>query len=173
MTSHTALCECKYSDILSNNIMNNDITGESLNKIIEIVDESNIEVLKCLFKALEKFSKDVGGFIIIGFTISSAISTIFFFIIEYTKLKSHILRIYDKFKSLISKKTLISNVMPFPPKRKKQKNKTIEHKNSKKGLLRKNKKKKSQNYISNTSTDVERLSSKNQRFSIIEDTDHE
>ena len=59
-TTKSAICECKYNDILNNDISNNDLLGDSTSEILEIVENSNIEVLKCLFKAFKHIKKNMG-----------------------------------------------------------------------------------------------------------------
>ena len=60
---YKAKCECTFSIIINNDLINNPMTGE----IINIIQEMNIEVVKCykdVFK-LEYFKKNTGSIIIL------------------------------------------------------------------------------------------------------------
>ena len=115
-TSHEALCECKYNEILNNGNLNSDLMDDTLGNLNKIVDESNIEVLKCLGKAIKKFNKEVGGFIILSFFICSIISTILFYTLENNKIKKYIQNLYERFKQITSKNTN-NNINSQPPKK--------------------------------------------------------
>ena len=115
MTSHTTLCECKYSEVLNNSKFNSDLMSDTMGDLNKMVSSSNIEVLKCLTKAIKKFTKEVGGFIILSFFICSAISALLFYLIENIKINSYIHNLYEKFKYIILKN--ISNINSPPPKK--------------------------------------------------------
>ena len=78
--------------------------------------EINIEVLKCLIKAMKRFTNEVGGFIILSFFICSIISTVLFYLLEYIKMKSYIHNLYEKFK-LIILENITNNINSPPPKK--------------------------------------------------------
>ena len=61
-TTKSAICECKYSDLL--NSANNDFLEETTTEILNIVEKSNVEVVKCVVKSLKHFKENYGGFIV-------------------------------------------------------------------------------------------------------------
>ena len=158
LTSHVALCECKYSDILNNGALNNDFMEDTLVDLKKMVEASNIEVLKCLIKAMKNFTKEVGGFIILGLFVCCAISVVLFYCRETIEMKTYITKIYDRFKLLILGN--INNINSSPPKKdnnyenddskddedskdskdKKNNKLAIKESNSKRQLIRKNEK---------------------------------
>ena len=127
-TTKSAICECKYNDILNNDISNNDLLGDSTSEILEIVENSNIEVLKCLFKAFKHFKKKYGGYIILSFTFLAIIFTIFFYCVQFNKIKLYIFELTKNYLNLLSQNTALL----WPPKKKRKKGDDEDEKYSRK-----------------------------------------
>ena len=75
--NYEVLCECTFSNIINSNIINNYFTGE----VVELITNTNLEVLKCynsifMFKGLKE---SYGGLIIITLFIIQIILNILFF----------------------------------------------------------------------------------------------
>ena len=82
---YEVICECTFSNIINNNLINNVFTGE----VIEIVREMNIEVLKCyqdVFK-FEYFKKNYGGIMILVLILIQGIINIIYFCKDLIKIK--------------------------------------------------------------------------------------
>jgi hypothetical protein len=119
-TSHEALCECKYNDILNIGNLNNDLMEDTLGNIKKIVDESNIEVLKCLKEGIEHFTENAGGFIVGGMAAVSIGSTVLFYLFNYSGIKIFIFNLTQNFCSTFMSGVQSLNLMPLaPPKLKK------------------------------------------------------
>ena len=69
LTSLTAICQCKFAEILSGNIFTeNAFISKISDEIIEIISLSNLEILKC-YKDIfiyKYFKKNIGEFIILA-----------------------------------------------------------------------------------------------------------
>ena len=150
-TEKTAICECKFNDIINNNKANNEITEEYISSITKIVRNSNIEVLKCFKYAVKFFNKSYGGYIILVLFLLSIIFTTIFFILQFSKIKIYIFDLTQNYISLIFKTNnrMINN--DNPPKF--IRDKTRENNEKEKKNDNKDKRKKStkihNNYFSN------------------------
>ena len=64
LTDMTALCKCKFNDIINNELIKDNVFINSItNEIVEIITQSNLEVLKCYKYIFINFQKSIGGFI--------------------------------------------------------------------------------------------------------------
>ena len=89
LTTMNAICECKFNDIINNELLNNAIFSETFGETIELINNSNIEVLKCFKYIFKYFKKSIGGLIIIigiGLYIPF---TIIFILIDLKKIKAY------------------------------------------------------------------------------------
>ena len=100
-TIKAAICECKFNDILSNNIAN-DIFGESISQLTSIINKSNIEVIKCLKYAFKYFGEKYGAIIVLSLFFASINFTIIFYLLNYQKIKLYIFHLTKNYISLIS-----------------------------------------------------------------------
>ena len=132
MSTYEAECECTFQDLLSKSIFQSELLGdnilvkETLQEIMEIIYNLNLEILAC-YKDIYNFNyfiKNVGGFIITGLILIQTICIIYF----YTKAKYELVKyIYSltetfiMFKSKNSKPKNLSN----PLKRKENKNNNL------------------------------------------------
>ena len=132
MSTYEAECECTFQDLLSKSIFQSELLGdnilvkETLQEIMEIIYNLNLEILAC-YKDIYNFNyfiKNVGGFIITGLILIQTICIIYF----YTKAKYELVKyIYSltetfiMFKSKNSKPKNLSN----PLKRKANKNNNL------------------------------------------------
>ena len=134
-TTKSAIYECKYKDIVNNKAANNDILSETTSKIVNIIGESNIEVLKCLSYAFKHFNRGYGGYIVISLYIFSITSTIFFYLNTLSKIKLYIYNITQNFLSLLTrnKNNIQNNLNSLaPPKKEKNSEKSSENISKKK-----------------------------------------
>ena len=102
-----AECDCKMNNIFNNNpISNNAFVKSQLGDIEELINQVNIEVMKCssnLFKR-KKASSFIGTFIILSLIIIQIIITVFYFIFNVTPIKIYIFILLNKFLSFRNKK---------------------------------------------------------------------
>ena len=122
-TIKAAICECKYSDVLNSG--NNEFLEEYSSEILDITEKSNIEVIKCVIKGLKYFKENYGGIIIISLTACTILSTIFFYIFQYSKIKLYIFDLTRRFililNNLLKNVTNSSGTQLAPPKYRMQK----------------------------------------------------
>ena len=102
-TSKSVMCDCNFNDISNNALLNNDILGDTTSEIVDIINSSNIEVIKCLIKAFQYFRRGFGGYIIIALTALSIIFTLLFIIVQFSNIKLYIFELTKNYLSLISK----------------------------------------------------------------------
>ena len=139
LTTMEAECECTFYDLLSKNIFDNDLIGdnvlikETIEGIIEMLSNLNIEILMC-FKDVFDFNylkKNAGGFIAMILFIIHTIFIIYFYSVTKEKITRYIYSLTEKYishiiktekidktnSSIIKKNKTIKN----PPKKKKNK----------------------------------------------------
>ena len=96
-----AICECSFSDILNNDLLNNPFTGELLDTLKEI----NIEVVKCykdLFK-LEYFKKNTGSIIILFLIVIQIFFNIIYYLITVSAIHGFTLRLINSYYYYLNK----------------------------------------------------------------------
>ena len=118
-TTKTATCKCKADDNLLNNIANNPFLDIDL----DLIDESNIEVLKCYHDFFDQkyIKKNIGFFLSLTFIFFQVICTILLIKYGFFGLKIMIYEIITKFNNLIKNKKLNKNkknILNEPPKKK-------------------------------------------------------
>ena len=129
-TTMKAECQCAFQDLLSKNIFQNDLIGnnvlikESLEEVIEMVNNLNIEVMGCYKDVFTfiYFLKNTGGFIILGILILETICFIFYYLKSKRELIKYIYSLTEIF-SLKKYKDKINineekNKIINPPKKK-------------------------------------------------------
>ena len=148
LTSLESICQCKFSDLIKQDIIeNNAILSNTLGEVTDLLSSSNLNVLKCyknVFNA-SKLKKGYGGFIIIVITFFEIILSLILYFYDvnmiakylYNLSNNYILFISNekknkKFNGAIKKTRLITgNAKPKDPpkkilrKEKSQKNKKV------------------------------------------------
>ena len=92
LTSMMALCQCKFTELLSGKIFSgNAFMSKISDDIIEIISMSNLEILKCYkdIFSYEYFIKNIGGFIALGIIFSQSICVIFFIFISMNNMRKY------------------------------------------------------------------------------------
>ena len=85
LEKYEAICECTFSSILNNNLINNAITGE----MFDILQEMNIGVVKCykdVFK-FEYFKKNIGSILILILIFIQIILNVIYFRKKVLKIR--------------------------------------------------------------------------------------
>ena len=98
MTTMKAICECTFQDLLSINLFQNDLIGdnvlikETLEEIVEMMSNLNLEVLSCYQDIFNfyYFKKNTGGFIILALFIIQTICFTYYYQLSYSKLLRNI-----------------------------------------------------------------------------------
>ena len=110
---YEVICECTFSNILNNNIVNNYFTGE----VINLISETNLDVLKC-YKSVfsfEDFKENYGGLIILSLILIQIILNIIYIKNGFIKERQYTLGIlYFYIKTLnikndYDKETILNN----------------------------------------------------------------
>ena len=125
----TALCNCKFNDIANNNIIKENPLLESVaGEVFDLVESSNILVMKCYKYIFNDFSNSVGGIISIVSLTGSLACTLIYFLFGKKQIKCYIYNIYEKFMNFVEKIGLTG--CEAPPKR------GIKNKNLKEMLIK-------------------------------------
>ena len=112
ITTMKAECECIFQDLLSKNIIENDLLGdnilikESIQEVVDIINNLNIEVLMC-FKDVftyKYFIKNKSGFIIMSLFILFTICVIFYYLKSKNKTIRYIYALSENYILLLSTK---------------------------------------------------------------------
>ena len=114
-TTKNAICDCKFNDISNNALANNIYLDEEIGEVKEILNKTNLEVLKCLGIAFVYFSDNYGGYIVLVLMACTITCTIFFYKIQYTTIKIYTFELTKNYLSLISQST--RNTIVNPPKK--------------------------------------------------------
>ena len=136
ITSMKAECECKFQDLLSNDLFHNDIIGdnviikETINNIIEMISNLNLEVLSCYKDVFnyQYFKKNIGGFIIIALIIIQIICYIYYYLISNKYLVKYICILTDLYKNFKRNNNCSLITVNNPPKNEGRKVKLKENK---------------------------------------------
>ena len=139
----TAICDCSFQDVSSNNdITNNALFEEVTGDIFDKIAESNIYVLKCYKYIFKYFTRSYGIYIFLVFLIVHVVMVIFFYIIELDAIMKYIFNLTQSYIAFINSNA--NKGKAAPPKNHNLKNlKNIDKKVETKTEKKKIKKKKS------------------------------
>ena len=122
--NNVATCNCKFNDITNNELIHENAALEYLvGEFFEIINSSNILVLKCYKYLLKYFTRSIGGIIILTLIVLCIIFAGIFYSFEINKMKRYIFSLTEKYTSFLTNYSHIFKL--FPPKRKSIKNKTL------------------------------------------------
>ena len=116
-----AKCECKFIDVVNIDMISNNVYGEAIQEILDIISELNIAVLKCIkdiFKK-ENFVKSTGGFIIISLFAGQLICFIKYAIDGLYYIRKYIFTLTDSYINYQGGEIFKKDIN-LPPKRKKK-----------------------------------------------------
>jgi len=141
-TTMEAECECTFYDLLSKSIFDNDLIGdnvlikETIEEIIEMLSNLNIEILMCYKDVFDfqYFKKNGGGFIVMILFIIHTIFIIYFYSITKNQITRYIYSLTEKYIIYIIQEEKINKtntsfiknnkIIKNPPKKKKYKRKS-------------------------------------------------
>ena len=93
---------CVFNDIVNNDLIKDNIfIEENINDIIDILSNSNLEVLKCYKYIFKYMDKSIGGFIILISFLNCITFTIIFYLKDMSKLENYIIKITEKYLNCI------------------------------------------------------------------------
>ena len=100
----TSICDCKFVDIANNNLIKDNVLLSSLvGEFLDIIENSNILVVKCYKYIFKYFSRSIGGFLIIIFILIHIALTLMFFIKELPSIQKYVYELTENFLELLSK----------------------------------------------------------------------
>ena len=112
LSSMMALCECKFTEIMSGNIFtDNAFVSKISDEIKEVVIKSNLEILQC-YKDIfvyKYFKKNKGGFIMLGIIFLQTICLLIFCFISMNNIRKYTLGLTEVYLKFIHPKHLIKN----------------------------------------------------------------
>lgn len=122
LINYTAICECQFNDISSDNKkekqkgenLENILMENLIGDILELLSSSNIKVGKCASKSLNSIKDSYGAYITILLFVISLICTIAFYSSELNKIKLFIYNNLEKYMIYINLKSLVNE---SPPKK--------------------------------------------------------
>ena len=119
-----AKCECKFIDLVNMDIMSENVYGQAIQEIFEIISELNIAVVKCFKDIFNKkyFLKNIGGFIILSLFIGQLICFIAYSVDGLFYIIKYLLNLVQSYIYYKNGNILSNNNINFPPKRKRRRN---------------------------------------------------
>ena len=147
--NNVATCDCKFNEVTNNDFIKDNAALDYLvGEFFDIINSSNILVLKCYKNLIKYFTRSIGGMLVLSILILNIIFTSTFFCYELIRMKRYIFNMTEKFSSFISN---YPQLVKFGPPRKDKKNKTQKIKDNK-NVRKQNKKTSSVtiNFISNS-----------------------
>ena len=112
----TASCDCKFNDITNNALIkDNEILNSMFGEIFDLINSSNILVLKCFKYIFKHFSRSIGGWISLFLILAQIAMVLLYFLKEIGVLKANLLNLVKNYLEYISEKNNEKN--DNPPKR--------------------------------------------------------
>ena len=123
LKNKVASCDCKFNEVTDNDLIHENAAIEYLvGEFFELINSSNILVVKCYKYLFKYFTRSIGAIIILILFVSCLTFTGLFFTYELIRMKRYIFSLTEKYTSFL---TNYSNIFKlFPPQRKNIKNKT-------------------------------------------------
>ena len=115
LESMTAKCNCKFNDIANNNIIkDNALLNNVVGEIFDIINNSNILVMKCYKYIFKHFRNSFGGILCIILIGLHLCCTLLYFMFGSSKVRNYIFKLFEKFLTIVEKTGINAN---FPPKK--------------------------------------------------------
>ena len=121
-----AKCECKFKDIVSMNIMGDNLYTQAFNDALDVISELNVAVVKCIKDIFnkDKFIKCTGGFIILFLFLGQIICLIIYAKDGLYYIRKHLMNLTQSYLDYIDIKSSNQNLIDLknnnknPPKKK-------------------------------------------------------
>ena len=112
----TATCDCKFNDITNNALIkDNAFLDAAFGEIFDLINSSNILVLKCFKYIFKHFVKSIGGWISLFLILVQIVMVLLYFLFELPKLKVNLFTLTSRYISYASKVAKLE--ANWPPKR--------------------------------------------------------
>ena len=121
LTTMTAICECKFNDIINNDLLKeNVLISSATDEIFELISQSNLQVLKCYKYIFKYFIKLSGGYIVSILIIIHIILSFIYYKVDLLIIKKYIFNLTEKYLSFLKKKNNENKFskINIPPKKK-------------------------------------------------------
>ena len=94
----TATCNCKFNDITNHNIVKENVVLDSMvGEIFDLINSSNILVVKCYKYIFKHFKRSIGGILTTSILVLNLILTYIFFSNQFPKISEYISSITNRF----------------------------------------------------------------------------
>ena len=111
----TSTCDCFFNDLSNSNIMkDNPIAESAFGEVFDMINNSNILVLKCFKNIFTHFSRSIGGWISLTLILGQTGLSLTFFLFQSTQVSKYLFNLTKNYIKLVNTKSLNS-----PPKKSK------------------------------------------------------
>ena len=101
----TATCNCLFNDISKNALIkDNELIGSMFGGIFDMINSSNIQVLKCFKYMFNHFTRSIGGWISLILIIAQIAMIILYFFFELEKMKTKLLNLVKEYLDYLANK---------------------------------------------------------------------
>ena len=109
LSTMKTICNCKFNDISNNDLFGdiNDLSG--VGEILEIINNSNLQVFKCIKYLFRRFKTSIGGYIIIFALLISIGFTLLFFLRDMDIIGKYMVNKTNSYLDYISKLSTIED----------------------------------------------------------------
>ena len=129
LVNMTADCDCKFNDIANSNIIKeNALLDSMVGEVFDLINSSNILVMKCYKYIFKYFTDSFGGIISMISLSGHIICSLIYFFYGMGKIKAYVYNIFEKFMDFIGEKAL--DMEGNPPKKNKLRTDLINNRNS-------------------------------------------
>ena len=100
LTTMESICECKFTDMMHNQLIEgNALIEDTLGEITDIISSSNLMVLKCYKNAFRKenITKNSGGFIILSIFLFELVFALIFILYDMAKIRKYLYNLTEYF----------------------------------------------------------------------------
>ena len=112
----TASCNCKFNDITNNQVIkDNAVLDSMVGEIFDLINSSNILVVKCYKYIFKYFTSSIGGILTCSLIALNTGLTILFFLKQFGAIKNYIKSLTKKYLSYLSNQG--KNEINNPPKK--------------------------------------------------------
>ena len=112
----SAKCDCTFNDISNNALIkDNELIDSMVGEIFDLINSSNILVLKCFKYMFKHFARSIGGWIALFLILAHIAMSLLYFLREFDIMKNNLLKLTNNYLEYISTKETVSK--NNPPKR--------------------------------------------------------
>ena len=108
LTSFEVICNCDLNDIMSKPKVGEKVLEEGLGEILQIIEESNIKILKCAKDVfvLKHLIKNAGTYITLGIMLGQVICAVVYYFFSYNPMLRYLYYLSEYQCSVIEKRNL-------------------------------------------------------------------